>query len=101
MNVVPDHCIENLRQNIMCKGDVSLLTFEWMPKERAPKPNFDIEHDCVNWDTLDNWAESQRFDIFDEKSLVHPDLGLLLRKSPNLASAEISSAPIRTIVSNK
>ncbi|BCS12323.1 hypothetical protein ALUC_50369A [Aspergillus luchuensis] len=72
---IPEHCIDNLRQNIMCKADVSLLTFTWDPTDRAPKPNFVIEHECANWDKVDKWAEEHRFDIFDENTLVHPTLG--------------------------
>jgi len=70
-----DHCIDNLRQNLMCKGDVSLLTFSWVSDDRAPEPNFEIEHECVNWVKLDNWAKEHSFDLFDEKLLVHPTLG--------------------------
>lgn len=61
----------------MCKGDVSLVTFSWVDNDRAPKPNFEVEHECVNWEKVDNWAKEHRFDIFDETTLVHPKLGTL------------------------
>ncbi|KAL9126805.1 MAG: hypothetical protein Q9217_004200 [Psora testacea] len=70
-----DHCIDNLRQNLMCKADVSLLTFDWVDNDRAPKPNFAIEHECHNWDRIEEWAKEHAFDIFDETTLVHPTLG--------------------------
>ncbi|KAF6234052.1 hypothetical protein HO173_007882 [Letharia columbiana] len=70
-----DHCIDNLRQNLMCKADVSLLTFDWVSNDRAPKPNFDIQHECKNWESIDAWAEDHAFNIFDETILVHPTLG--------------------------
>lgn len=76
-----EHCVDNLRQNIMCKADVALLTFTWDPNDRAPKPNFVVDHECANWDMVDNWAKEHAFDIFDETTLVHPTLGEL---SPNL-----------------
>lgn len=59
----------------MCKADVSLLTFDWVSNDRAPKPNFDIEHECKNWESIDAWAEDHAFNIFDETILVHPTLG--------------------------
>lgn len=62
----------------MCKADVALLTFTWDPEDRAPKPNFVVEHECANWDKVDQWAEEHRFDIFDETTLIHPTLGLLI-----------------------
>lgn len=71
-----DHCIDNLRQNIMCKGDVSLVTFDWVDEDRAPKPNFEIQHECRNWERIDMWAKEHAFDIFDETTLVHPTLGM-------------------------
>ncbi|KAF4634625.1 hypothetical protein G7Y89_g3475 [Cudoniella acicularis] len=80
-----DHCIDSLRQNIMCKGDVTLLTFSWDPKDRAPKPNFELEHQCVDWEKLDDWAKTQRFDIFDETTLQHPTLG------PSFPAAEYNA----------
>lgn len=70
-----DHCIENLRQNLMCKADVSLLTFDWIDNNRAPQPHFDIEHECKNWESIDGWAKDHAFDIFNEQTLIHPTLG--------------------------
>ena len=65
----------------MCKADVSLLTFDWVPNDRAPRPDFDVEHECKNWDRIDAWAQEHRFDIFDERTLVHPTLGMLGKNS--------------------
>ncbi|KAK9855510.1 uncharacterized protein MYU51_001997 [Penicillium brevicompactum] len=70
-----EHCIDNIRQNIMCKADVALLTFSWDKDDRAPKPNFVVEHECANWEKVDHWAKEHAFDIFDETTLVHPTLG--------------------------
>lgn len=82
----------------MCKGDVSLVTFSWVDNDRAPKPNFEVEHECVNWERMDNWAKEHRFDIFDETTLVHPTLGMfhiyifenlaLTRAGPSFPEAE-------------
>ena len=60
----------------MCKADVALLTFDWVDNDRAPKPNFDIQHECKNWESIDAWAKEHAFDIFDETMLVHPTLGM-------------------------
>ena len=59
----------------MCKADVALLTFSWDKDDRAPKPNFVVEHECANWEKVDHWAKEHAFDIFDETTLVHPTLG--------------------------
>ncbi|PYH68546.1 oxidase ustYa family protein [Aspergillus vadensis CBS 113365] len=88
-----EHCIDNLRQNIMCKADISLLTFTWDSTDRAPKPNFVIEHECANWDKVDKWAEEHRFDIFDETTLVHPTLGPSFPEEEYKATGRIPGHP--------
>ena len=77
----------------MCKADVSLLTFTWDPTDRAPKPNFVIEHECANWDKMDKWAEEHRFDIFDETTLIHPTLGPSFPEEEYKATGRIPGHP--------
>ena len=48
---------------------------EWKPHYRRPWPNFNVDHTCVDWEALDEWASRRSFSIFDQKSLVHPEMG--------------------------
>ena len=34
-----DHCVETLRQKLMCDADVSIITYNWVKGEEAPKAN--------------------------------------------------------------
>jgi hypothetical protein len=38
-----DHCLDDLRMMMMCKADISLLTYEWIPhyhkRERSQYEN--------------------------------------------------------------
>jgi len=70
------HCINDIRQALMCHADTSVVTFEWEPKYRKPWPVFSNDHTCVDWGALDNWSSKRSFSLFDQKSLVHPELGL-------------------------
>ncbi|KAF7957961.1 hypothetical protein EAE96_003528 [Botrytis aclada] len=70
-----EHCIEILRQSVMCRGDTTLITFHWGHTVKLPQPDFTQEHTCVNWDSLMKWAEPRSIDIFEEGMLVHPTLG--------------------------
>lgn len=70
-----DHCVEMLRQVIMCKADTSLMSFEWRPDTQMPFPSFQIEHECRNWDSLVEWSRERSLDINDLSLLVHPTLG--------------------------
>jgi len=55
-----DHCLEALRQNLMCHGDVSVFTFKKFP-ELADQgiegewPDFEINHMCRNFEALRKW----------------------------------------------
>ncbi|KAK8074281.1 hypothetical protein PG994_005180 [Apiospora phragmitis] len=70
-----DHCIDDIRQALMCHADTSIVTFDWKsPDWRAPWPNFSIDHTCADWDALDRWAAARSFSLFDQHSVVHPQL---------------------------
>ncbi|TLD15136.1 hypothetical protein PspLS_10596 [Pyricularia sp. CBS 133598] len=55
-----DHCIDMIRQSLMCRPDTSLYPFHWGPdgipsnhvKAKTPKT-------CVRWDSLENWAQKR------------------------------------------
>ena len=51
----PEHCVETLRQTLMCHGDISLLTYNWVEGREMPYPNFNTIHTCKKWDTLVEW----------------------------------------------
>ncbi|KAG7006230.1 hypothetical protein G7Y79_00015g038200 [Physcia stellaris] len=70
------HCLDTLRQIVMCRGDTGLLTYEWHSKYRKPWPKFDVTHQCRNWDNIARWAEDHSVDTRGE-ILVHPDLGVV------------------------
>ncbi|KAF1734601.1 hypothetical protein CRV24_006143 [Beauveria bassiana] len=75
-----DHCLDSLRQYVMCNADVVLQTFDWLPNFHRPWPNFRIVHECANWDAIQDWATEHSFDGFDEKLLKHPNFHPELRK---------------------
>ncbi|KAF5866569.1 hypothetical protein ETB97_011454 [Aspergillus alliaceus] len=51
------HCIDYLRQVLMCHGDVHPITmYRKQGIHRNFWPNFTIPHTCRNWDRLTDWA---------------------------------------------
>ncbi|KAI9733818.1 MAG: hypothetical protein M1818_007085 [Claussenomyces sp. TS43310] len=76
-----DHCIESLRQSVMCNPDLSVLTFNWLPDIQGPWPEFESEHQCANWEKIDAWAGQRAFNMSEPNLLVHPTFGPLY-KSP-------------------
>ncbi|KAG1787771.1 uncharacterized protein HD556DRAFT_1407595 [Suillus plorans] len=55
-----DHCIEMLRQNIMCHADVTMLTYDWVEGVKDPFPNFRIPHRCRNFEKVLDWVDEHR-----------------------------------------
>jgi len=45
----------------MCRGDISLTTFYYRGHKKAAK--LLAEHECVNWDRLENWVSDRVVDI--------------------------------------
>ncbi|KAF4459079.1 tat pathway signal sequence [Fusarium albosuccineum] len=74
-----DHCIDLLRQVIMCHGDISLHTYTWKDDYRWPWPSMQTEHQCRNWDKLMAWSEEHYIPSLTGPILSHPGLGTSFR----------------------
>ncbi|ELR05751.1 hypothetical protein VC83_07982 [Pseudogymnoascus destructans] len=61
------HCLDSLRQIIMCHADTELLTFEYVSEKRypnpRPNPNFLVERKCKNWDDIVAWVTDHHADL--------------------------------------
>ncbi|KAK4189737.1 hypothetical protein QBC35DRAFT_449981 [Podospora australis] len=55
-----DHCLESLRQELMCSADVNVYTLKWTrhsrfkPSVKVPQP-----HACVDWEALHGWMKGR------------------------------------------
>lgn len=54
-----DHCIDHLRQAIMCTGSAEIITFRRDSKNRI-MPNFDGPRVCRRFEPLREWAEENK-----------------------------------------
>ncbi|EON98885.1 putative tat pathway signal sequence protein [Phaeoacremonium minimum UCRPA7] len=71
-----DHCIDILRQNIMCNADVEMLTYNWRLTQHNPFPDIGAHKVCRDFDALVRWQEE--VELKDEpakwaKIVKHPD----------------------------
>ncbi|KAF2715326.1 hypothetical protein K504DRAFT_457500 [Pleomassaria siparia CBS 279.74] len=57
-----DHCADLLRQKLMCDADANLVTYNWIKHHYAPKPNFNVQHQCRNYERLLSVAAKQKVD---------------------------------------
>ncbi|KAI3332789.1 hypothetical protein F4824DRAFT_282476 [Ustulina deusta] len=57
-----DHCINSLRQAVMCHPNTAITTFEWIdeinPLEGKAQ-RLDAMSTCARWDSIDDWARKK------------------------------------------
>jgi len=49
-----------------------MMGFRWVDDSVAPKPNFRGQHECVNWERIEEWASERSFNPDDKANLRHP-----------------------------
>ena len=54
--MVPDHCIDYLRQNIQCRGDLTPLKLYWSNPKQRLMVDFEGIHTCKDFDAILEWA---------------------------------------------
>jgi len=54
-----DHCIEALRQKLMCTPDVNVYSYHWLSTLHQPFTDFTTQHRCVNWSRFVRWLWGQ------------------------------------------
>ncbi|KAK3501452.1 hypothetical protein B0T13DRAFT_199085 [Neurospora crassa] len=55
-----EHCIDNLRQTIRCKSNISTITWIYIERVHANFPSAKTTHTCRDFDKLTKW-------------MLHPD----------------------------
>lgn len=62
------HCIEMLRQGIMCHSDITPIVMQWQPEREMNILRADVPHTCRNFWELREWAK--------ERSVRHVQWGV-------------------------
>ncbi|KAI8946933.1 hypothetical protein F4801DRAFT_31548 [Xylaria longipes] len=55
-----DHCIEMLRQLIVCSADLHIIGYHWVEHVDYPWPDFSINRQCRNWDHVMDWIQQRK-----------------------------------------
>lgn len=58
-----DHCIESLRQWLICQPDLTLRTTYWDRKEDIgyyAQANNTVEHTCMDWSVVAKWTQERQ-----------------------------------------
>ncbi|KAI9049771.1 hypothetical protein LZ554_005922 [Drepanopeziza brunnea f. sp. 'monogermtubi'] len=51
-----DHCIDALRQFVMCQGDVNIFAFRFPFNDGDPWPDYSTPRVCRNYESIRKWA---------------------------------------------
>ncbi|KAK3942791.1 tat pathway signal sequence [Diplogelasinospora grovesii] len=67
------HCLDTLRQQLMCVVDVGLLGQIWWDKEK-PKafPDFNTKHKCRDFEAVRKWAEEHQVPEKTARTYLRP-----------------------------
>lgn len=51
-----------LRQKLMCDADTSIITYNWLKGHANPQPNFNVQHQCRNFEAILKYARDNQVD---------------------------------------
>jgi len=58
-----DHCLEIIRQVVMCRSDPGLIMFHWVKDVPTPYPDFNTWHQCRDIEADFQWAEEHAWQL--------------------------------------
>lgn len=71
------HCIEHIRQGMVCNADISTVYWTWSPTRKATLADARITHTCRDFDAIKEWALENRLEkewnngVYVEGNPVH------------------------------
>ncbi|KAI1171481.1 hypothetical protein F4777DRAFT_53750 [Nemania sp. FL0916] len=69
-----DHCLESLRETIMCNGNTAVSSFYWpTPDSRNPAVHSNAQAVCAKWDSIERWAYSRKISVDPDFIMPHND----------------------------
>ena len=69
-----EHCIDALRQSLMCSSDITPLPWTWVEADHRAKEVAEVAHSCRNFEDIRQWAKLNAATQFDLNVHVHDDL---------------------------
>ncbi|KZP22482.1 hypothetical protein FIBSPDRAFT_824591 [Athelia psychrophila] len=51
-----DHCINNVREALMCNADLTPVVVQWDPDTQWHYAHLDVVHTCKDWVAIQGWA---------------------------------------------
>lgn len=54
-----EHCVDYIRQGVMCNYDMTMIAFNWVKTHDSPTPNGNTNHKCVDWEKTQSWLKDR------------------------------------------
>ncbi|KAF8541807.1 hypothetical protein BDD12DRAFT_731081, partial [Trichophaea hybrida] len=70
------HCLDALRQSLMCCADITPLPWVWDQRAGEAKEVAVVQHTCRNFEKVRRWALDNRVVHFDRNIFVEDDLAM-------------------------
>jgi hypothetical protein len=79
-----EHCVDVLRQQLMCTADPGMVTFRWVEGISGPYPEFKTKHVCRDYEALLGWGEGRKAEpkFMEEYGWPVPGDAIKLAKAP-------------------
>ncbi|PHH79282.1 hypothetical protein CDD82_2496 [Ophiocordyceps australis] len=77
-----EHCVDFLRQGIMCNFDPGIIPYHWVRNHNQPTPDGSTRHKCVNWEYLQDWLKSRAVEMPEGFKWRQPPDAVSLDQNP-------------------
>ncbi|KAF2232283.1 hypothetical protein EV356DRAFT_450394 [Viridothelium virens] len=77
-----EHCVNYIRQSLMCQFDTGVIPYNWVLDHQNPTPNANTHHKCVDWDALQAWLRKRRVEVPDDFQWSQPEDAKTLNYNP-------------------
>ncbi|KAF2973163.1 hypothetical protein GQX73_g292 [Xylaria multiplex] len=77
-----EHCVDYIRQSLMCQFDTGIIPYNWVLDHQNPTPNANTHHKCVDWTALQNWLEKRAVEVPENFVWTQPKDAISLGWNP-------------------
>ncbi|KAF9491991.1 hypothetical protein BDN71DRAFT_1397470 [Pleurotus eryngii] len=61
-DIYMSHCLDSIRQSLLCSADVSLIVWQWDAEAGQSLPRGYAVHHCRDFDRIKEWAVTRQLD---------------------------------------
>ena len=76
------HCLDMVRQSLICNADTGLQPFVWVGDPPHPFPDFSREHKCKNFDAIRESARRRQEKSLENMNVLPHNGALIIKEAP-------------------